>query len=603
MDNLARIDANRQAYRLRLSAQCAAVDQQIDTFSKKQILQAKEVINRYLEKLKELDSLYLNLLQTNNDVQNAAYTREIQLCIDYNDSAYIAIGTLDEKLQELNDLAAAANTASLSLNTNNNTNNGHSKSRVKIPPAELPKFSGLETEDYAKFIYNLEQVFAERDMKNYEKFLLLRDCLKGKAFDAISGLDLDSNSWKIALQKLEKYFLNTDNNKYRLLDSFNNLEYNYSENIYKYFSKIDNILHAIDCSNIDLNYILQYFLWKALNTNPGLESIFVNITNNPYPDFDTLKNLRDTAISLYERKQNRHEKMKNNRERFDNNKSKQQVKSNQLAESSYAANLPNAASKLILKSDSKGKNEKSNSAWCVLCKGTNKRNLHKMYRCPNYLTSKKKIARLNEMKFSKHTEQQCNFVFHNKCSHCDGRHYLWLCHVNESAKTGEVIELPSDSASEVESENESVYVSESDDEELTNICMEVAKSCAAKDKQMYLPNNTKTSIIQSKVNSVSGQKEVKLNDKNKIKHIMTKSKVTSNNNKTSENNMIKETNSNSINHNTKKNCKKKNRSTNICKNTASVGNNFLQSLCPGYINMKQDSSEHFTDYVSESDLE
>ena len=441
MDNLTRIDANRQAYRLRLSAQCAAVDQQIDTFSKRQLLQSKEVLNRYLEKLKELDTLYLNLLQTNDDAQNAAYTKEVQLCIDYNDSAYIAIETVDEKLQELNNLAAAANIASLSLSTNNNTNNGHSKSRVKIPPVKLPKFSGLETENYAKFIYNLEQVFAEREMKNYEKFLLLRDCLEGKAFDAISGLDLDSNSWEVALQKLEKYFLNTDNNKYRLLDSFNNLKYDYSENIYKYFSKVDNILHAIDLSNIDLNYVLQYFLWKSLSTNTSLESIFVNLTNNPYPNLDTLKDKRDIAISLYERQQSQFEKRKMNREKF---KSKQPVKSNQVGESSYAANIPSSTSKTKLKKDPNNKKEKLKVAWCCLCKNTNNNYHHKIYRCPTFITSGQKIARLLEIKgctkcgFSQHSDKTCKFAFHNRCHHCDGMHFSWLCHINESAKTASI---------------------------------------------------------------------------------------------------------------------------------------------------------------------
>lgn len=504
MNNLARIDANRTAYRQKLSTECATIDQQIDTFTKRQLLQAKVVINNYISKLNELDATYLDLLKTDNDDQNRIYNEEVNLCISLSDTGHMAIGAIDTKLQELNDLAATTNNAtSLTLGSNGNTSNGNRKSRVKIPPVTLPKFSGLETEDYTKFIYNLEQVFDKREMKNYEKFLVLRDCLHGKAFDAISGLDIDANSWDLALQKLEKYFLNTDVNKCRLLDTFNDLKFNYSENVYKYFSRVDNIVHAIERSNIDINYVLQYFLWKSLCTNSTMENIFINITNNPYPDFNTLKDKRDIAMCLYEKQQKKFEKRRTDKDKYNKSNIKQSTKSNQIAESSLAANVPSAKSNSKSKNDSADKKGKTNVTWCILCKGTTKTNTHKIYRCPNYITSQQKIARLNEIKcctkcsYSTHTADKCKFVFHNKCSHCSGDHYSWLCHVNENAKTAEISDEGIDESDNEcdEFDNLSSYVSESE-EEVVNMCSVVANN-------ICLPSNAILPTFQGKVNGIA----------------------------------------------------------------------------------------------------
>ena len=81
--------------------------------------------------------------------------------------------------------------------------------------------------------------------------------------------------------------------------------------------------------------------------------------------------------------------------------------------------------------------------------------------------------------FTKHTEKSCNFVFHSNCKHCDGKHYSWLCCINEQAKT--VVERSNESESEAVGESEaeidceSEYESESLDGELANMCSITAK--------------------------------------------------------------------------------------------------------------------------------
>ena len=385
MADLRKASANRDPIRQKLDAQLNCLDDLVP-LNDKELYQCRCVLNDYLKQLAILDTAYLDVLPNTNDQEGQVYTAEEIVCSEYRAKTNSAIGAIEEELasrdrnrQVVATLPSPAGSGNVNSAISNNSNN--SKPKMKINPISLPKFSGKETEDYAKFIYNFEQLLDRYDLIPYEKFCYLRDCLTGKALDTISALEEEDSSWQDACDLLEKYFLNTEFNKYKLLESFNSLKCTYTgENIYKFFGKVDRITKAIERSDIDLNFVIQYFLWKSLSYNQTLENIFVNMTHVAYPTLDMINQHRDAAIALYERQQLKFEQRKSNREKFSRD-TKSRVKSNQASEMGLAANIP----------ESKNKKDKGTLTWCILCKGQIKITIIEFINAPILLHLNRKL--------------------------------------------------------------------------------------------------------------------------------------------------------------------------------------------------------------------
>ena len=494
---LRKASSNRDPVRQLINKQITEASLGLATFTERQLISYKTVIQDSIRQLEDLDKIYLELLPNNDDAEGLIYDAEVNACSDFRTRAMQCIGDIEAELivkQRAVANAAAGIQGSPQSGISNSNSTHVCKTRIKVPELSLPKFSGKETEDYAKFIENLEQFFDQQELKPIEKFLQLKNCLEGNALSTISALPECGDSWDDACQILEKYFLNTERNKYKLLDSFNKLRFDYSENIFTFFSKIDHLTFAIDRSDIDLKYVLQYFIWKGFNQQ--MRNVYINMTNEPYPDLDTLTSKRDKAIALYELEQSNFERRKKFREKNSNSNNRYRTKSNQAAEGGYAANVP----------ESKGKKTKSAVTWCILCKGTQHDNNHKIYKCPNYITSSKKIARLIEQKacvrcgFGNHVEKNCNFIFSIKCKYCNASHFPWLCSVNESAKLLVGQEQEEENVAIEDEESDSLSEPESESELLFE---ESAKMCSVKVNKMCLPSNAILPTFQGKVNGIT----------------------------------------------------------------------------------------------------
>ena len=194
------------------------------------------------------------------------------------------------------------------------------------------------------------------------------------------------------------------------------------------------------------------------------------------------------------------------------NKSKNfsnKTKSNKAVESSLAANVP--ASKY-----SKGNTERK--VWCNMCKGLHN-NDHKMYRCPNFVTSREKIDRLKTIKactkcgFANHQGNSCSYQFKHPCRHCSSQsHFSWLCSTNLEAKKGveegvnNVDSSDSDSFSgdgydysysDIGEESEGHEPSDTEDVRIS--------MCQVTSTKMSLPSNAILPTFQAEVNGVNAR--------------------------------------------------------------------------------------------------
>ena len=64
-----------------------------------------------------------------------------------------------------------------------------SRSRFKIPEIPLPKFSGKEGEDLLKFFHEFEHSVVRYSLSDYDKFILLKQNLTGRAKVLVESLE------------------------------------------------------------------------------------------------------------------------------------------------------------------------------------------------------------------------------------------------------------------------------------------------------------------------------------------------------------------------------------------------------------------------------
>ena len=425
----------------------------------------KSCLKSYKDKLEKLDNEYLDLIPNSDDTEAATYDAEVKLVMLYHDKVILSISALDNRIKEINNnnnQNTMTNNRTMTT-TNSNGNNGHSKAKLK--PLELPTYSGKETENFAEFLDTVEEMLDGRGLENIEKFIHLKSCLSGDPLHVVSALGNKNDSWDTARQKLLAIFSDSDEKKFKLLDSFSDLKFNYNDSILSFFSKIDHLLKEIDTVQIDIKYVAQYFVWNSIQTNKVLADLYMKVTDEAYPSLQMIKDKQNKVIRLYNQHQAKYKEFKmrksqsmTNRNRFDNQTDKRpSLKTNPVFENSLAANIPT----------SRYNKDKQSQVWCSLCKGTSQDNNHPMFKCPQFITSKDKLTRIRSLKcctkcgYLRHTSNDCTYVFKSKCKHCNSySHFSWLCPINESAKS--IIENDCESIKE-ESEGENEFESSEED--------------------------------------------------------------------------------------------------------------------------------------------
>ena len=496
---LKKLEARRKNFRDSITYFDNHTRPNIGQSTKTECMRFRTCLLNYIAELKPLDDKYLEQLPMTNDAEAKAYAVEARNCSNFNDLGLKGVTALDVRLIDIEKAETAATTVasnnSNSFTTSNNNGNSN-KNKAKLTPLELPTYSGAETENYASFIDTFEEMLDGRGMADVEKFIYLKKCLTGDPFHAISALDNKNQSWDIAKDTLNDLFLDSDIKKFDLLTSFNNLKFSYSDSILHYFSKIDHLVKEITAVGIDTKYFLQYFLWKSISTNNTLAEIYKGMTEEAYPSYDAIMNKKKKVIKMYTEQQKKEKGKGPFKSRFENKHDKS--KSYSTVESSLAANIPS----------SRYSKDGQRKVWCSLCKDTPTNNEHAIFKCPQFINSGQKLARLKSINgctkcgFLRHQSKNCTFNFKERCRHCEGKHKSWLCSVNEQAKLGMEGECES-IIDETEKEREEESDCESEEDMNDNSIEEVhVNMCSTSFNGNCLPSNAILPTFQGRTNTV-----------------------------------------------------------------------------------------------------
>ena len=285
-------------------------------------------------------------------------------------------------------------------------NGSERRSLLKSPQAPLPIFNSEPGEDFQLFIRNFEETIGKYNYTSYDKFLLLKQQIKGKALFLIESLSPDSQTFDEAKTLLTSALASRPVQISNIMTQMLNLNMSYSSEPFKYMSDMKKIVHAV-CNqlNITIEEVLQFFFLKGMNDS--FKNQLVMVTNNSNPTLTEIMEKFFHANDRYSVAENNYRKSK--------------------SDNVYNHNKKTATSMRADFSSDLGRNPFKN---CTAC---NENNDHAINRCPKYVSAEAKIARLESLNGCvkctnlDHDAARCKFRFRKPCNRCENWHFTFIC--------------------------------------------------------------------------------------------------------------------------------------------------------------------------------
>ena len=125
----------------------------------------------------------------------------------------------------------------------------------------------------------------ENNYEDYPKFLLLKQQVSGRASYLINSLESSKQSYKEAKALLERALASPLNLKYEAIQRLVDLKLSYETDPYYFISEFHIIRESFTSLKIDMNMILQFFIWNAMNDTFCNQLINITLDNKPSLDY------------------------------------------------------------------------------------------------------------------------------------------------------------------------------------------------------------------------------------------------------------------------------------------------------------------------------
>ena len=162
---------------------------------------------------------------------------------------------------------------------------------LRLPQVPLPEYTHREGENLAVFFRNFEDVVQKFNLSQYEKFILLESKLKNEPATLIKSLQGSNRSYNEAKALLIQAFASVTTQSYNIIDKMASLHLKEGDDPYQFISEVRIIRDTFQTLNIDINTVLQFFIWRGMPE--ALRSEFIHITNNCKPN---LRQIEDSIL-------------------------------------------------------------------------------------------------------------------------------------------------------------------------------------------------------------------------------------------------------------------------------------------------------------------
>ena len=273
--------------------------------------------------------------------------------------------------------------------------------KLKLPELPLPEFSNARDESLDKFFDNFENVINKYSLSSYEKFIFLSKQLHEKPLILIKSLEGSQQSYEVAKDLLTRAFASPITKKYDIIKRLSDLKLDDRADPYSYIAEMRIIIETFRKIEVDVDDVIQYFVWHSLNDS--MKTQFIHIVNKSRPSLDDIQDKIFEATERY----------------LEMNKYMSSPRNNDIKKiESCAVDIKH----------------KQRFRPCILCVKNGIATVdHPINKCSVYSTAKAKIDMLKKFNCclkcgnEGHETNNCKFNFLKKCFHCSKNHFSYLC--------------------------------------------------------------------------------------------------------------------------------------------------------------------------------
>ena len=365
-------------------------------------------LDQCVHSIEDLETLSTTIMKLNDTIgpkivlytgENANLENELEQCDLYSDKVTNLIRTLRARKDTLDvTTGTPISTVVDQVATRSDSTIG---TRINLPQLPLPVYSHAKGELIEEFFDSFETIIDKYTLADYEKFGFLERQLSKEPLVLIKSLQGAHKGYDEAKQLLLKAFSNPTLRKFEAIKRLSTLKLKSQSETYSFIGEIRSILATFRNPSIklDVNSILQYFIWSAFPEE--LKVQFIHIVNNSHPSLQDIEEhifeAADRFISAC-------------RVRELNDKIRDQEVLG------LAVNIDQSKTEL-------------KSVKCILCNGD-----HHLSKCDSYKTAKDKTDKLRSMNRcvrcagANHNANNCKFSFYKQCFLCKAKnHFTYLC--------------------------------------------------------------------------------------------------------------------------------------------------------------------------------
>ena len=271
---------------------------------------------------------------------------------------------------------------------------------LKCPTAPLPTFSSHVGEDLTRFLTQFEAIINKYSYSDYEKLLLLKQQVSGRALILIDSLESHNQGYDNAKNLLQKALASPEIQTFNTIKQLCELKLDSCDDPFEYISRVKGIRDNVRKLNISVDSFLQYFVWSGLTES--FKNLIINITNHTWPSINEICDHYFTACDRYVHTRKKRER---------------------ALTTDLAVNIHRKTDGAV----------GTKSFPCSLCSTDSSKADHNIRHCVKFTSPESKVLELKRINgctrcgFSSHSTKNCRYKFRDRCINCHDFHWHYLC--------------------------------------------------------------------------------------------------------------------------------------------------------------------------------
>ena len=409
MSELKNLISKRGVVRTQVTKYFNSIENDLLNFSTSQKNSLLSKVKLWKSELKEFDN-EIELKKIAKQINETELEQDYESCLDYSEKIAELTASLEESLK-------VSATAQVSFHHAEPV-----RSQLKRPAVPLPTYNSLESECLERFLHDFESTTDKYNYSSYDKLLLLKGQIKGRALILINSLETTEQSYECAKSLLTNALASPTTQRYNVIKRISEMKLTFETDPFEYIAQLRSTMEIVKTLDINVENFLQYFYWNGLND--VFKNQLIQITNNSKP---SLKEIVDNFFNASERYLPITKKFKDKKS-FSKENSPKHFGNTKVGEHQKFVNLATTVNY-----DQSGKSSSKNIfSICPLCE-KDRDNNHSITRCMTYSNPNEKVDKLKKLggclkcADTTHKTELCKFRFNRRCIKCSSWHFAFLC--------------------------------------------------------------------------------------------------------------------------------------------------------------------------------